>query len=146
MVQNWFECKIKYERTMENGTNKAVTEPYIVDALSFTEAEARIIEEVTPFIQGEYTVTDIKRQKFSEIFTSNKDSDDKWFKLKLVYVTLDEKSGNEKKTSTLVLVQAGDIRTALKNLDEGMKGSLADYTIASAVETAYLDVYQYKGK
>lgn len=146
MVQNWFECKIKYERTMENGTNKAVTEPYIVDALSFTEAEARIIEEVTPFIQGEYTVTDIKRQKFSEIFTSNKDSDDKWFKLKLVYVTLDEKSGNEKKKSTLVLVQAGDIRTALKNLDEGMKGSLADYTIASAVETAYLDVYQYKGK
>ena len=146
MIQNWFECKIKYEKTLENGTNKAVTEAYIVDALSFTEAEARIIEEVTPFMNGEFTVQDIKRQKFSEIFTSTKSSDDRWFKLKLTFVTLDEKSGNEKKTNSLVLVQAGDIRAAIRNCDEGMKGGLADYVIASAVETAYMDVYQYKGK
>ena len=146
MIQNWFECKIKYDKAMENGMDKAVTEAYIVDALSFTEAEARIIEEVTPFMNGEFTVQDIKRQKFSEIFTSTKSSDDKWFKLKLTFISLDEKSGKEKKTSSLVLVQAGDIRAAIKNCDEGMKGGMADYVIASAVETAYMDVYQYKGK
>ena len=58
-MHTWFECKIRYEKTMENGMNKKVTEPYLVDALSFTEAEARIIEEMTPFISGEFTVSDI---------------------------------------------------------------------------------------
>lgn len=143
-MHTWFECKIKYEKTMENGIEKKVTEAYIVDALSFTEAEARIIEEVTPFISGEYTVQDIKRLNFSEIFTSHKTADDLWFKFKLNFITLDEKSGSEKKTSTLVLVQAADIRSAIKNLDEKMKGSMADYIIAAVNETAYMDVYEYK--
>lgn len=143
-MHTWFECKIKYEKTMENGIEKKVTEAYIVDALSFTEAEARIIEEVTPFISGEYTVQDIKRLNFSEIFTSHKTADDRWFKFKLNFITLDEKSGSEKKTSTLVLVQAADIRSAIKNLDENMKGSMADYIIAAVNETAYMDVYEYK--
>ena len=62
-MHTWFECKIRYEKTMENGMQKKVTEPYLVDALSFTEAEARIIEEMTPFITGEFTVSDIKRAK-----------------------------------------------------------------------------------
>lgn len=67
-MHTWFECKIRYEKTMDNGMNKKVTEPYLVDALSFTEAEARIIEEMTPFISGEFTVSDIKRANYSELF------------------------------------------------------------------------------
>ena len=98
MMHNWFECKIRYEKVAENGMNKKVTEPYLVDALSFTEAESRIIEEITPFISGEFTVSDIKRANYSELFFCEDDEADKWFKCKLYFITLDEKSGAEKKT------------------------------------------------
>lgn len=142
-MHTWFECKIRYEKTMENGMNKKITEPYLVDALSFTEAEARIIEEMTPFITGEFTVSDIKRANYSELFSSEEEAADRWFKCKLYFITLDEKSGAEKKTSTLVLVQAADLRDAVKKLDEGMKGTMADYQIAAIGETAIVDVYPY---
>lgn len=142
-MHNWFECKIRYEKTIENGMNKKVTEPYLVDALSFTEAEARIIEEMTPFISGEFTVSDIKRANYSELFFYDEEAADKWFKCKLSFITLDEKSGAEKKTSTQVLVQAADLRDAVKKLDEGMKGTMADYQIASVAETSIMDVYKY---
>lgn len=143
MMHTWFECKIRYEKMMENGMNKKVTEPYLVDALSFTEAEARIIEEMTPFISGEFTVSDIKRANYSELFPSEEEAADRWFKCKLVYITLDEKSGAEKRTSSMVLVQAADLRDAVKKLDEGMKGTMADYIIASVSETPLMDVYPY---
>lgn len=143
MMHTWFECKIRYEKQMENGTEKKVTEPYLVDALSFTEAEARITEEITPFISGEFQVADIKRANYSEVFFSDDTSSDIWFKIKLMFVSLDEKSGNEKKTASLVLVQAKDMRDAIKKLDQKMKGSMADYIISAMQETAIMDVYPY---
>ena len=142
-MHNWFECKIRYEKVAENGMNKKVTEPYLVDALSFTEAESRIIEEITPFISGEFTVSDIKRANYSELFPSDEEAADRWFKCKLYFITLDEKSGAEKKTATNVLVQAADLRDAVKKLDEGMKGTMADYVIASVAATALMDVSPY---
>lgn len=142
-MHTWFECKIRYEKTVENGMNKKVTEPYLVDALSFTEAEARIIEEMTPFISGEFTVSDIKRANYSELFDADDEAADRWFKCKLLFITLDEKSGAEKKTSTLVLVKATDLRDAVKRLDEGMKGTMADYVIASVAETPLMDVFPF---
>lgn len=145
-LHTWFECKIRYEKMMENGMSKKVTEPYLVDALSFTEAEARIIEEVSPFISGEFTVSDIKRANYSELFPSEEDAADRWFKCKILFITLDEKSGAEKKTSSQLLVQAADLHDALKKLDEGMKGTMADYQIASVMETAIMDVYPYGEK
>jgi hypothetical protein len=129
---------------MENGMNKKVTEPYLVDALSFTEAESRIIEEMTPFFQGEFVVAGVARANYNEIFPSEEESADRWFKCKLWFITLDEKSGAEKRTAFNVLVQAADLRDAIKKLDEGMKETLADYVIASVSETAIMDVYPYE--
>ena len=146
MKNIWFECSIRYEKTMESGMNKKVTEKYLIDALSFTEAEARIIEEITPFISGEFTVVDIKRANYSELFHCDEEAADRWFKCKLIFITLDEKSGAEKKTSTQVLVQAADLRDAVKKLDVGMKGTMADYQIVSIAETPIMDVYQYTDK
>ena len=143
MMHTWFECKVRYEKTLENGMNKKVTEPYLVDALSFTEAEARIIEEVSPYISGEFTIADIKRANYTELFFCEEDSADRWFKCKLTFISLDENSGAEKKTSSNVLVQAADLRDAVKKLDEGMKGSMMDYVISSMAETAIMDVYEY---
>lgn len=143
-MAEWFECKIKYERTMENGMLKKVNEPYLVDALNFTEAERRITEEVTPFMMGEFQVSDIKRARFAEIFETTDESADRWFKVKLTFVTLDEKTGKEKKSSHNVLVQAADLRDSVKRLDEGMKGSMMDYVISSIAETPLMDVFHYK--
>ena len=143
MMHTWFECKIRYEKVMENGMNKKVTEPYLVDALSFTEAEARIIEEITPFISGEFTVSDIKRANYSELFFCEEDAADRWFKCKLFFITLDEKSGAEKKTAAQMLAQASTLKEAIAVLEEGMKGTLSDYTIASVTETQLMDVFPF---
>lgn len=143
-MAEWFECKIKYQRTMENGMVKNVNEPYLVDAINFTEAERRIIEEIAPFMTGDFQVSDIKRARFEEIYETIEESADKWFKAKLVFMSLDEKSGKEKKSSHNILVQSADLRDAVKRIDEGMKGSMMDYEIASVTETPIMDVYHYK--
>ena len=91
-------------------------------------------------------LSDIKRARYSELFFAEDTEADRWFKCKLTFITLDEKSGSEKKTSTNVLVQASDLRDAVKKLDEGMKGSMADYIIASVAETAIMDVYPYSAE
>lgn len=145
-MNNWFTCKIRYEKTLENGLIKKETEHYLVDALSFTEAEARIIEEVTPFISGVFEVTGVAKANYSELFYAEEEAADKWYKVKMVFLTLDEKSGNEKRTATNVLVQAADLRDAIKKLDEGMKGSMADYEIVSVAETPLMDVFKYKSE
>ena len=143
MMNNWFECKVKYEKTMENGLTKKVSEPYLVDAISFTEAEKRIIEEIRPFMTGEFVISDIKRANYSEVFFCDAESADRWFKCKLSFITLDEKSGAEKKSNSYALVQAGDLREAIKYLDEQMKGTIMDYQIASVTETMIMDVFPY---
>ena len=145
-MHTWFECKIRYEKLMENGLSKKVTEPYLVDAINFTEAEARITAEMQPFISGEVIVADIKRANYSELFPCEEEAADRWFKCKLIFITLDEKSGAEKKRSSQILVQAADLRDAVKKLDEGMKGTMADYQIASVAETAIMDVYPYSAE
>lgn len=142
-MNNWFECKVRYDKVMENGITKPVTEPYLVDALSFTEAEARIIEEISCYVSGEFTVSDIKRAKYSELFDNENAEADKWYKCKLNFITLDEKSGKERKTSTQVLLHATSLRDAVDRLDEGMKGTMADYVIASVAETMLMDVFPY---
>lgn len=143
MIHKWFECKIRYEKIAENGMNKTVTELYLVDALSFTEAEARIIEEITPFISGEFTVVGIKMANYSELFYSDEEAADRWFKFKLVFTTLDERSGAEKNANAFVLVQASNTDDAVKKLHEGMKGTMADYSIGSVAETMIMDVFPY---
>ena len=134
----WFECKVRYDKMQENGAVKKVTEPYLVDALSFTEAEARIIEEMKPFISGEFTISAVKKTKISEIFFD--ETGDRYYLTKVNVITIDDK-GIEKKSATLILVQASDFEGALRRFNEGMKDSAADYEIASIAETMLMDVY-----
>lgn len=141
-MANWFECKVRYDKMMENGVVKKVTEPYMVDALSFTEAEARITEEQTPFISGEFSVSAVKRTKISEIFRD--DSVDRWYLVKVAFITIDEKTAAEKKSVSQILVAAGDFKGAYDNFMEGMKGTMADFEIVSINETPIMDVYDAK--
>ena len=141
-MANWFECKVRYDKIQENGAVKKVNEPYLVDALSFTEAEARIIEEQTPYISGEFSVSAVKRTKISEIFF-NEDGD-RWYLVKVAFITIDERTGVEKRSASLILVQASDFRDSLEKFVEGMKGTMADYEIVSITETPLMDVYKVK--
>ena len=144
MMHTWFESKIRYEKTMTDGMVKKVTESYLLDALSFTEAEARTIEELTPFITGEFTVTAISRAAYSEVFIH--ESGDRWFKCRIAFITLDEKSGKERETKTTVLIQADSLQEAKDRLVESMKGTQADYIIKKVEETEIMDVYPYQAK
>lgn len=142
----YFECKVRYEKMGENGLIKKVNEPYLVDALTFTEAEARVTEEVKPFISGDFDVAAAKKTKISEIFWANVDLADRFYLVKSNFITIDEKSGQEKKAATLILVQASDFHSALKRFEEGMKGTMADYEIAAISETPIVDVFKYAAK
>ena len=145
-MNEYFECVVKFEKTMENGMVKKVSEPYIVDALSFTEAEKRFLEYIEPYMSGDYEVKAVKRANYSEIVSTTDGNADKWFKAKVAFITLDEKTGIEKKSCQNMLVQASDLRDAVKRLDKHMEGTLADYEISAVAETAIMDVYFYKAE
>lgn len=142
----YFECFVRYDKTMEDGATKTVTEQYTVDALSFTEAEADIIKEMKPYISGTYEVKNINPAAYGEIFFSDKDTDDKWYKVKLAFITIDEKTEKEKKTKVTYLVQANSLEQARKNTEEVMNGTAIDYEFVSVTETKILDVFEHGGK
>lgn len=141
---NLFECKIKYDKLQENGIQKTVTEPYLLDALSFTEAEKRIVEEVQPFISGEFTISDIKRKRFAEVLLN--DRGDRYYKARLQYLILDEKIGTEKKTNVNMLVQASSLREALEIVEKEMDKTMIDYVIHTISETPIMDLFPYKSE
>ena len=140
---NWFIVKIRYEKTMEDGLQKKVIEIFVLDAMSFTEAEARIIEEMSSYISGEFDMMEIDRAKFDEIFFSDEDSADKWYNAKLQFIIIDENTEKEKKIKVNYLVQGSSLENARKNIDEVMGGTMIDYNIAALSETTYLDVFEH---
>lgn len=142
-TSTWFECKIRYEKTMEDGSQKKVTELYVVDALSFTEAEASIIEEMSSYISGEFEVKDIKKAAYGEIFFSDSPSADRWYKTKLQFITIDDKTEKEKKSNVNYLVHGSTLPGAVKSIDEVMDGTMIDYVIASIAETQIMDVFEH---
>lgn len=144
MMHNFFEVKIRYEKVLEDGKNKLVTESYLLDALSFSEAEKRIIEEMNPYMSGGFTVSAIKRSNYTELIPCDNDKADKWYKVKLNLITLEERTGEEKKQAYYNLVQAESVDDARIRFDEGMKGSVMDYEIESISETKIIEVYQFK--
>lgn len=138
----WFECKAKVAKMQEDGTAKPAVEQYVVEALSFTEAEETFTEELSAFYQ-QFDITDIKKAAYHEIFFSDKETDDYWFKAKLQYITLDEKTEKEKKTSVMHFVQAHSFTQAVEYIHEAMNGSMIDYTIHTLQESPVMDVFEH---
>lgn len=182
-TSEWFTCKVRYDKTMEDGTVKKVTEAYVVEALSFTEAEASIIEEMSPYIRGEFEVVDISRAAFKEVMFMGdgekavgnqvealskaiqkkdaavaqevydrpleeqmKHTDTRWYKSKVQFITLDERSGKEKRSNVQYLVEGCSLESARSNVDTMMGSTMIDYVIASVVETAVMDVIEHEVK
>jgi hypothetical protein len=143
---NWYETAIRYDKTMEDGMPKKVIEYYVVDALSFGEAEETITQEMSAYISGEFEVKNITPATYHEIFFSENESDDRWYKAKLQFITIDEKTEKEKRNSVTYLVQAGTLNGAVKNIDEVMGGTMIDYVISNISETKFMDVYEHASK
>ncbi len=144
----WFECKIRYEKVMEDGLQKKVTETYAVDALSYSEAEGRIIKEMSSYISGEFEVDKITKAAYKEVFFDEPgDGDrpaDRFYRAKLDFITIDEKTEKEKKSRVTYLVQAASLKSALKGIEEVMGGTMIDYDAAAITDTKLMDVFEYK--
>ena len=142
----WFECKIRYEKTMEDGLPKKVSEVYVVDALSFSEAEERIMEEMLPYNLVDIEIVDVKIAPYREVFFADDNLADQWFKAKLSFITIDERTDKEKRPSLMYLVNAGNISSAINNIGEVMSGTMIDYVTTSISATKIFDVFEYKKK
>ena len=142
----WFECKIRYEKIMEDGLPKKINDVYVVDALSFSEAEERIIEEMSSYISGEIEIVDVKIAPYREIFFADDNLADQWFKAKLSFITIDERTDKEKRTSMMCLVNADNISSAINNIGEVMSGTMIDHVTTSISATKIFDVFEYKKK
>lgn len=142
ITAKWFECSVRFEKTDELGHQKKVTEQYVVDAQSFTEAEARVIQELVPFISGVFEVSGIKQAPYAEIaFSDCQTSEHKYYKIKVAFILIDEKTGREKHSNTQMLVQGESLHDALNRVDEVLRGSMADYISVNAVSTKIVDVF-----
>lgn len=143
-TSTWFECKVRYEKTQEDGSEKLVNELYVVDALSFTEAEASIIDNMSVYVSGEFNVANINPANYNEIFFSDIDDDDLWFKARLAFITIDEKKDKEKRTYVNYLIQAKCIERAKRYVDEVMGKTMIDYELKSLSETKIFDVFEHE--
>ena len=140
-MNTWFECKVKYVKIGTDGKEKMVSENYLIDAVSFTEAESRINKELEPYISGEFTVTNIKMANFSELVPS--ENGDRWFKCKVAFITLDEEKGIEKRSNTYMLVQANNVKDAYEFLQKALSDTMSDYEIPAIQESPLMDVFTY---
>lgn len=141
MSATWYECKVKYRKTHETGEQKVSTDTYLLDAVSYTEAEARISEEMTAYTSEDFRIMNIKVANFSEVHPF--ENSDRWFKSKVSLVALDEESGKERKTNLYMLVQANDVKEAFENTTEALQSTMGDYSIPSITESPILDVFPY---
>lgn len=141
----WFECKVSYERQADALGMKKVSESYLVDALSFTEAEERIIKEVSPFVSiGELEVVNIRRARIAELFLSDVPEEDRYFRAKVNFITIDEKSGSEKKTAATMIIKSDSLINAVTTLEAELEKTSGNHEIASITDTQILDVFRYE--
>ena len=140
----WFETTVQYVKTLDNGLSKKVTEQYVVDALSFTEAESITIESMKPYISGDFHVKAIKRATFGEVLFSDSEADDRYFKAKVQFITADEKTGKEKRSNVLYLIQAADIDVARQYIKDNFEHSMIDYDTVQLVDTPILAVFEHE--
>ncbi|SDG81649.1 DUF4494 domain-containing protein [Psychroflexus sediminis] len=141
MSEIWFECKVKYRKTQDTGEQKITTETYLLDAVSYTEAETRINEEMKAYTSEEFRIMNIRVANFAEVHPF--DNSDRWFKSKVSLIALDEESGKEKKSNIYLLIQANDVKEAFENTNKALEETMGDYTIPSITESPILDVFPY---
>lgn len=143
MHANWFEAKVKYVKVGEDGREKKVSELYLLDAVSYTEAESRITEKLREMIKGDFFIVGLKKSNITELVESNDGNDDKWFRSTVAIVDVDQISGKEKKSKQYYLVAGADINSALANLQKSLSTYVVPFEIPSVKDTNFVDVFPY---
>jgi len=143
MTANWFEAKVKYIKVNEDGKERKVTESYLLDAISYTEAESRIMKEMESVVKGDYYITGLKKSNITELVESEDENDDRWYKAKIAIIDADEVSGKEKSSNQYYLVAAANINKALENLEKSLSTFVVPYEIDSIADTQFMDVFPY---
>lgn len=143
MTANWFEAKVKYVKVNEDGREKKVNEAYLLDALSYTEAESRIMHEMESVIKGDYYISSLKKSNITELVPSNDETDDRWYKAKIAIIDADEVSGKEKSSYQYYLVAASNINRALENLEKSLSTFVVPYEVYSISDTDFMDIFPY---
>lgn len=143
MTANWFEAKVKYIKINEDGREKKVNEAYLLDAMSYTEAESRITHEMESVIKGDYYISSLKKSNITELVPSEDENDDRWYKAKVNIIDADEVSGKGKSTAQYYLVAAADTDRALENLKKDLSTFVVPYEIANISDTKFIDVFPY---
>ena len=143
MTANWFECRVKYKKVNEEGQEKKVSEMYLLDAVSYTEAESRITEALREMAQGDFQIAGLKKSNISEWVESTNESDDRLYKAKVAIMDVEEISGKEKKSFQYFLVAGGSIQTALANLEKSLSTYVVPYEIDAITDTSFIDVLPY---
>lgn len=141
-MQTWFECKVKYTKITDSGKELVATENFLLDAVSFTDAETRMIRQMQQMIKGEFNVTDIKKSRIGEVFPF--ENGEWWFKATVNLVTVDEEAGKEKKFRTYYLIMADDIREALERLEESLSYMVVPYVVSAIAVSTIADVFPYE--
>lgn len=140
-MATYYQVVIKYDKIQENGSSKRVSEKHIAEALSCTDAEARVTEEMQPFISGDFLATSVKTTPIAEIFNLGAE---RYWLVKVAFITIDERTATEKRTISQILVGAPDFTNAIEEFNEGMKGTMADFEIISLSETPIMEVFPAK--
>lgn len=141
MSATWYECKVKYRKIDDTGVQKVVTEPYLVDAISYTEAESRMNTEMAAFVSEEFKITTIKVASYAEIHRF--ENSDRWFRCKVSLLAYDEESGKERKSNLYMLIQANDLKEAFDNTMQVMQNTMGEFTIPAISESPIIDVFNY---
>ena len=144
-MRTWFLAKVKYQKEdQETGLLKSVTEPYLFDAMSYTEAETRVYEELADSIRGELSVPRITKTKYIDVIRY--DDSDIWHRCKVTYFVADGDSGKERKVTNLLLVTAHDVKQAYDRIRESLSTMMVSFRVPEVVETPIVEVYPYEGQ
>jgi len=141
----WMEVDVRYRKTMEDGEEKAVTERYVVDAMSFTEGEASAIEEVKQYVSGDLKVKKMNPAAYREVMFSEDSEDDGWYKVRIAELDMQD-NGKLKRIPVNYLVQAGTLQRAVNNVMAVMGNTMIDYVFVSVAETKIVDAFEHRKK
>jgi hypothetical protein len=141
-MNSWFTVKVKYTKQLENGTFKRVSEPYLLAAMTFTDAEARIYEELGASIRGEFQVTGIARTDLHDIFQY--DDAEQWFKCKVTYDRIDEDGEKAKTISQNFLVSAAHVKEAYERIEESLATLMIDFNVVSITASPIVEIFPYR--
>ena len=85
-MKSYFKCTVRFTETADNGMDKKSSEEYVIDAMTYTEAEAVINDYVKDYNMRDMEI-DIAKYKVEDVIES---SFENFYKLTYDELMMDE--------------------------------------------------------